>query len=104
MNVSALWFFLMMPWVGLQCVIVAFPGHTYLLCICTIGVLQRDSTVLQFSIKNCKLFFCVSLKYEMSRKLHLTCMKTFGLHAKIRCNLKDISYLSETQKSSFQIL
>ena len=30
-------------------------------------------------------------------KLHLICMKTegFGFQAKIRCNLNDISYLSE---------
>ena len=29
-NVSVLWLFLTVPWVGLQCVIVAFPGHTHL--------------------------------------------------------------------------
>ena len=29
-------------------------------------------------IKNSKLFFCVSLRYEMSGKLHLICMKTFA--------------------------
>ena len=28
-------------------------------------------------------------------------MKTEGFHAKIRCNLNDISYLSETQKIIF---
>ena len=27
-----------------------------------------------------------------------------GFHAKIRCNLNDISYLSETQKNYFQFL
>ena len=37
----------------------------------------------------------------MSGKLHLICMKTEGFHAKIRCNLNDISYLSETQKITF---
>ena len=37
-------------------------------------------------IKNWKLFFCVSLRYEMSGKLHLICMKTRSFHAKIRCN------------------
>ena len=37
----------------------------------------------------------------MSGKLHLICMKTKGFHAKIRCNLNDISYLSETQKNNF---
>ena len=54
--------------------------------------------------KNWKLFFCVLLRYEMSGKLHLICMKTEGFHAKIRCNLNDISYLSETQKNYFQFL
>ena len=49
-------------------------------------------------------FFCVSLMYEMSGKLHLICMKTEGFHAKIRCNLNDISYISETQKNNFQFL
>ena len=34
----------------------------------------------------------------------LICMKTEGFHAKIRCNLNDISYLSETQKNNFQFL
>ena len=29
--VSVLWLFLMVPWVGLQCVIVVFPHHTHLL-------------------------------------------------------------------------
>ena len=31
MTVGVLWLFLMVPWVGLQCVIVVFPGHTRLL-------------------------------------------------------------------------
>ena len=31
-------------------------------------------------------------------------MKTKGFHAKIRCYLNDISYLSETQKNNFQFL
>ena len=49
-------------------------------------------------LKNLKLFFCVSLRYEMSGKLHLICMKAKGFQAKIICYLNDISYLSETQK------
>ena len=35
MTVSVLWLFLTVPWVGLQCVIVAFPDHTHLLFIRT---------------------------------------------------------------------
>ena len=30
-TVTFLWLFLMVPWVGLQCVIVVFPDHTHLL-------------------------------------------------------------------------
>ena len=37
----------------------------------------------------------------MSGKLHLICMKTEGFHVKIRCNLNDISYLSERRKINF---
>ena len=66
---------------------------------------QKMLLLLLYTLfKNWKLFFCVSLRYEMSGKLHLICMKTEGFHAKIRCNLNDISYLSETQKNYFQFL
>ena len=57
----------------------------------------HNSTALLSLMRNWKLFFCVSLRYEMSGKLHLS-MKNEGFHAEIRCNFKDISYLSETQK------
>ena len=30
-TIIVLWLFLMLPWVGLQCVIVVFPDHTHLL-------------------------------------------------------------------------
>ena len=29
-TINVLWFFLKVPWVGLQCVIVVFPDHTHL--------------------------------------------------------------------------
>ena len=32
LHISALCLFLLVSWFGLQCVIVAFPGHTRLLC------------------------------------------------------------------------
>ena len=38
----------------------------------------------------------------MSGKLHLICMK--GFYAKLRCNLNDILYLSETQKKKLSFL
>ena len=31
LTVNVPWFFLMVPWAGLQCVIVVFPDHTHLL-------------------------------------------------------------------------
>ena len=40
--VSVLCLFLTMPWFGLQCVIVIFPGHTHVLyCILTSNVLDK---------------------------------------------------------------
>ena len=33
MTDCVLWFILKVPWVGLQCVIVAFPDFTYILCV-----------------------------------------------------------------------
>ena len=41
---SVLWLFLMVPWAGLQCVIVVFPGHTYLLSDMVI-ILQQLMTI-----------------------------------------------------------
>ena len=32
-TINVLWFFLTMPWVDLQCVILGFPGHTHLLFV-----------------------------------------------------------------------
>ena len=37
MIVNVLWFFLKMPWVGLQCEIVVFPDYTHLLFMVDIG-------------------------------------------------------------------
>ena len=40
---------------------------------------------------------------SVTRNLFMTTDKlhSFGFHAKIRCNLNDISYFSETQKNNF---
>ena len=50
------------------------------------------------------IFFCVSLRYEMSFKLHLILAWKPLVFMQIRCNFPDISYLSETQKNNFQFL
>ena len=34
-TVNVMWLFLMVPWVGLQCVIVIFPDHTHFLLLLT---------------------------------------------------------------------
>ena len=36
-TVNVLWLFLMVPWVGLQFVIVVFPDHTYLPFLCLVS-------------------------------------------------------------------
>ena len=51
-NVSALWLFLTMPWAGLQCVIMAFPGHTHFL------------SVKEVSYKGTALYFNSHLRIE----------------------------------------
>ena len=33
-TVNVLWLFFMVPWVGLQCLILVFPDHTHLLFVC----------------------------------------------------------------------
>ena len=33
-TVNVRWFFLTVPWIGLQCMIVVFPDHTHLLFYC----------------------------------------------------------------------
>ena len=52
-----------------------FGGQT---SIFAIFLTQRynGTHYVRFLFKNCKLFFCVSLRNEMSGKLHLLCMKT----------------------------
>ena len=62
MTVSVLWPFLIEPWVGLQCVIVAFPGHAHLLF--DFVFLQEDvhnlpEVMAAFYLHNCILKMCV---------------------------------------------
>ena len=39
--VSVLWLFHTVPWVGMQCVIVIFPDHTYLFFLSGINKTER---------------------------------------------------------------
>ena len=44
-TINVLWFFLTVPWVGLQCVIVVFPDHTHLLFgVCKYVILRHICT------------------------------------------------------------
>ena len=45
MIVIVLWLFLLVPWVGLQCVIVVFSDHTHLLYCNTNGISSKYATV-----------------------------------------------------------
>ena len=60
-----------------------------------LSILIITTCFLILSPKNYMLFVCVSLRYEMSFKLHLSLELWFS---QIRCNVPDISFLSETQK------
>ena len=47
-TINVLWFFLTVPWVGLQCVIMVYPDHTHLLfyvcslfCCALLGVFSN---------------------------------------------------------------
>ena len=43
MTVSVLWLLLRPPWVGVQCVIVVFPGHTHLLFCLSKDIINSQS-------------------------------------------------------------
>ena len=43
--INVLWLFLMVPWVGLQCVIVVFPDHTHLPFVYVQAVRMYESYV-----------------------------------------------------------
>ena len=43
--INILWLFLMVPWVGVQCVIVVFHYHTHLLFITYYDIVSSDDTI-----------------------------------------------------------
>ena len=45
-TINGLWLFLAAPWVGLQCVIVVFPDHTYLRFILTYQQILGDCEIV----------------------------------------------------------
>ena len=52
--IFVLWFFLAVPWVGMQCVIVVFPDHTHLRFFITHrdsyeGINDQFSMIMEFS-------------------------------------------------------
>ena len=63
-TVGVLWLFLMVPWVGLQCMIVVFPDHTHFLSLtqtsCELGAL-----FLLITVSKCDLFPCDSILHTL---------------------------------------
>ena len=55
-TVNVLWLFLAVPWICLQCVIVVFPGQTFLLCVQMLSYIGPSSLVLVcFAYKVCSV-------------------------------------------------
>ena len=50
-TINVMWLFLMVPWVGLQCVIVVYPDHTHLL----LDVIQYNSWCVIISAVFCRV-------------------------------------------------
>ena len=44
-TINVLWLFLTVPWAGLQCVIVAYPGHTHLLLVEIQSVVKENTSL-----------------------------------------------------------
>ena len=49
-TINVLWLFLAVLWLGLQCVIVVFPGHTHFLCHMAISYIPDLSSTLSGSV------------------------------------------------------
>ena len=49
-TINLLWLFLTVPWVGLQCVIVVFPGHTHLLSDVWANSVNPETRVLHCNV------------------------------------------------------
>ena len=70
MSVSVLCLFLTVPWVGLQCVIVAFPSHTHFVFTAlfqSINQLQKDIDEIQQQMEDNE-----KMKMNLTRDLLFT--------------------------------
>ena len=61
-TVNVLWLFLMVPWVGLQCVIVVFPDYTDLLFVFGISISTQIVSILESSYLCLLLYLIEFLK------------------------------------------
>ena len=52
MTVSVLCLFFTVPWAGLQCVIMAFPGHTHLFLYLKPTGMCRNTTFVEMAISS----------------------------------------------------
>ena len=58
----------MVPWVGLQCVIVVFPDHTYLLFYVTSRLYYYVNVVLAENMNLQKMIHVYINKFEIAEK------------------------------------
>ena len=72
--VNVLWFFLMEPWVGLQCVIVVFPDHTHFLIYCLMYFLLFVGVLCLYLF--CYALLCVITNFAiiLKRKIKLVAL------------------------------
>ena len=83
-TVSVLWFFLTVPWVGLQCVIVVFLDHTQLLFLltglCRTGFCQNGGSCIGEHLCLCPQGF-------YGDHCHLTSEYGYNIHKHLKYNI-----------------
>ena len=77
-TVNVLWLFLMVPWAGLQCVIVVYPDHTYFLLKCWVRdkITQNSLFILVYQTNVARrqkvLNYSFVLIYKIFHNYHMT--------------------------------
>ena len=85
-----MWPFFTVPWVGLQCVIVVFPGHTHLLFEIVSKPLQ------QVTIESCSVSFRAKLLTHIAKD-------STDLFGFIKCFAERIIYTEQQKERIFCI-
>ena len=87
------WLFLVAPWVGLQCMIVAFPDHTYFSDSLTLCMLSN------FSNFCCRLWI---FKFTFSKKISGTLSECQTIWTQIRTDILSALILVRTVCKGYQ--